>query len=116
MWTVEDAERLAVSGLGGRVTRILVEPGELPTRDSSGQRRRRLWAGRGHPRCPRRAGLASPRLQHGDGRVTWVLLSDAVRRGLDTRVGLEDTLLGPDGERTTGNEALVRAARELGAA
>ena len=45
-----------------------------------------------------------------------MLLRDAVRRGLDTRVGLEDTLHGPNGERTTGNEALVRAARELGAA
>jgi uncharacterized protein (DUF849 family) len=45
-----------------------------------------------------------------------VLLRDAVCRGLDTRVGLEDTLRGPDGERTTGNKALVRAARELGAA
>jgi uncharacterized protein (DUF849 family) len=44
-----------------------------------------------------------------------VLLIDAVRRGLDTRIGLEDTLLGPNGERTTGNEALVRAAREFGA-
>jgi uncharacterized protein (DUF849 family) len=34
---------------------------------------------------------------------------------LDTRIGLEDTLLGPNGKRTTGNEALVRAAREFGA-
>jgi uncharacterized protein (DUF849 family) len=38
-----------------------------------------------------------------------------VRRGLDTRIGLEDTLSEPNGERTAGNEALVRAARELGA-
>jgi hypothetical protein len=37
------------------------------------------------------------------------------RRGLDTRIGLEDTLLGPNGKRTTGNEALVCAAREFGA-
>jgi uncharacterized protein (DUF849 family) len=44
-----------------------------------------------------------------------VLLTDAVRRGLDTRIGLEDTLLGPSGERAANNEALVRAARELGA-
>ena len=62
-----------------------------------------------------RLGLAVPRLQHGDGEVTWVLLEDAIRRGLDTRIGLEDTLQGPGGERTTGNEALVRAARKLGA-
>ena len=58
---------------------------------------------------------STSRLQHGDGEVAWVLLKDAVRRGLDTRIGLEDTLSGPNGERTTGNEALVRAARELGA-
>jgi uncharacterized protein (DUF849 family) len=44
-----------------------------------------------------------------------VLLMDAVRRGLDTRIGLGDTLLGPSGERTAGNEAFVRTARELGA-
>jgi hypothetical protein len=37
------------------------------------------------------------------------------RRGIDTRVGLEDTVLEPNGERTTGNAALVRAARATGA-
>lgn len=35
--------------------------------------------------------------------------------GLDTRVGLEDTLHLPDGSRAPGNAALVRAARALGA-
>jgi uncharacterized protein (DUF849 family) len=40
---------------------------------------------------------------------------DAIRRGIDTRIGLEDTVAGPDGDRTDGNEALVGAARELGA-
>ena len=44
-----------------------------------------------------------------------MLLRDAIRRGIDTRIGLEDTDAGPDGVRTAGNEALVRAARELGA-
>src|SRR5437660_1380727 len=61
------------------------------------------------------AGLTAPRLQHGDGEATWEVLADAVRRGLDTRVGLEDTLHEPGGELTTGNEGLVRTARELGA-
>lgn len=117
VWTVEDAERLAASGLGGRVTRILVEPGELQLRDSSGDKASgALGLVEDIHGALDELGLASPRLQHGDGRVTWVLLRDAVRRGLDTRVGLEDTLHGPNGERTTGNEALVRAARELGAA
>jgi uncharacterized protein (DUF849 family) len=47
--------------------------------------------------------------------VTWVLLTDAIRRGVDTRVGLEDTVYEPNGERTSGNAALVRAARAWGA-
>ena len=62
-----------------------------------------------------RYGFTAPRLQHGDGEATWILLEDAVRRGIDTRIGLEDTIYEPDGKLTTGNAALVRAARRLGA-
>ena len=115
VWTVEDTKRLAASGLGGRVTRILVEPGELQLRDT-GDKAAALGLVEDIHVALDELGLTSARLQHGDGRVTWVLLRDAVRRGLDTRIGLEDTLRAPDGERTMGNEALVRAARELGAA
>jgi len=115
VWTVEDAERLAASGLGARVTRILVEPGEPQLEGSQDEAARALELVEDIHRTLDRFGFASPRLQHGDGRVAWVLLRDAVRRGLDTRIGLEDTLVGPDDQRTAGNEALVRAARELGA-
>ena len=108
VWTVEDAERLAASGLGGRLARVLVEPVEAAAEDAGG------LVGDIH-RALDELGLAAPRLQHGDGEATWVLLVDAVRRGLDTRIGLEDTMSEPTGERTTGNESLVRAARELGA-
>jgi uncharacterized protein (DUF849 family) len=108
VWSVEDAERLAASGAGGRVTRILVEPveagaaGAVPIVEDIHDALDGL-------------GLAAPRLQHGDGDAAWVLLSDAIRRGLDTRIGLEDTLREPDGAPTTGNVALVRSARRLGA-
>jgi uncharacterized protein (DUF849 family) len=115
VWTVEDAERLAASGLGARVTRILVEPGELQLEGSKDEATRALELVGAIHRTLDRYGLLAPRLQHGDGRVAWVLLRDALRRGLDTRIGLEDTLVGPDGERTAGNEVLVCAARELGA-
>jgi uncharacterized protein (DUF849 family) len=115
VWSVEDAERLAASGLGGRITRILVEPGELQLQDSEDKAADALGLVEDIHRALDRFGLAAPRLQHGDGEVTWVLLVDAVRRSLDTRIGLEDTLYGPDGERATSNEALVRAARQLGA-
>ncbi len=112
VWTVEDAERLAASGLGGRVTRILVEPGELQLENSVADA---LELVQDIHRTLDRFGLTAPRLQHGDGEVTWILLADAVRRGLDPRIGLEDTLYEPNGSRTAGNEALVRAARALGA-
>jgi uncharacterized protein (DUF849 family) len=61
------------------------------------------------------AGVKAPRLQHGEGELTWILIEDAVRRGLDTRVGLEDTLYLPDGSRAQNNAALVTAACNLGA-
>lgn len=108
VWTVDDAERLAASGLGERVTRILVEPVEVGAAGA-------VELIEDIHRALDRLGLMVPRLQHGDGEATWVLLTDAIHRGFDTRIGLEDTLYEPNGERTAGNEALVRAARELGA-
>ena len=112
VWTVADAEQLGASGLGHRVTRILLEPGELQVGTSASAAPQ--LAADIH-RTLDRFGLAAPRLQHGDGTVTWVLLEDAIRRGIDTRIGLEDTVREPTGELTSGNAALVRAAVALGA-
>jgi uncharacterized protein (DUF849 family) len=106
VWSVDDAERLAASGLGDRVTRIMVEPVDLSATGA-------VAVVDGIHAALDRLGLTARRLQHGDGEATWVLLGDAVRRGLDTRIGLEDTLLDPSGKPVAGNEALVRAAREL---
>ena len=108
VWSVDDAERLAASDLGGRVTRILVEPVDVAAADA-------LELVGGIHRALDRLGLDAPRLQHGDGEATWILVADAVRRGIDARVGLEDTVHEPSGERTAGNAALVRAAQRLGA-
>ncbi len=112
VWTVKDAEMLGESGLGNRTTRILVEPGEMQVGKNAAAALELVE--RIHQTLDR-FGITVPRLQHADGAVTWVVLEDSVRRGIDTRVGLEDTVFEPDGERTTGNAALVRAARKLGA-
>jgi uncharacterized protein (DUF849 family) len=56
-----------------------------------------------------------PVLLHAEGPATWAVLVDAVRRGVDTRIGLEDTLVLPDGSRAPDNAALVAAAVALGA-
>jgi uncharacterized protein (DUF849 family) len=110
VWTPQDAEALVNSGLGDRVTRILVEPGEA----QAGIADAIAMVSAIHEILDR-AGLSAPRLQHGDEGITWIMIEDAVRRGCDTRVGFEDTLYLPDGRPAASNAELVTAACQLGA-
>jgi hypothetical protein len=95
VWSVEDARALNESGLAGDLTRILIEPVQA---DPAGAIE--LVA------AIRNEVPDGPILQHGDGPATWVLIEDAIRNGLDTRVGLEDTQEAP-------NPELVRRAMSL---
>ncbi|MEH3140239.1 MAG: 3-keto-5-aminohexanoate cleavage protein [Mycobacterium kyogaense] len=55
----------------------------------------------------------APVLLHGLDESCWPLLQHAGARGLQTRIGMEDTLRLPDGSLADGNAALVTAAVEL---
>lgn len=59
------------------------------------------------------AGSPAPVLLHGSDESCWLLLEHAGVRGVQTRIGMEDTLSLPDGSVATGNAALVSAAVEL---
>jgi inactivated superfamily I helicase len=59
------------------------------------------------------AGSHAPVLLHGLDDSCWPLLQHAGQRGLQTRIGLEDTLVLPDGSNAPDNAALVSAALEL---
>jgi uncharacterized protein (DUF849 family) len=59
------------------------------------------------------AGSPAPVLLHGLDESCWPLLEHAGVRGVQTRIGMEDTLLLPDGSTTSGNAALVAAAVQL---
>ncbi|MCT7657480.1 3-keto-5-aminohexanoate cleavage protein [Mycobacterium deserti] len=61
----------------------------------------------------RSAGSPAPVLLHGLDESCWPLLEHAGRRGVQTRIGLEDTLHLPDGSLAPDNAALVSAALEL---
>ncbi|MFY9921141.1 MAG: 3-keto-5-aminohexanoate cleavage protein [Mycobacterium sp.] len=59
------------------------------------------------------AGSAAPVLLHGLNESCWPLLEHAGARGVQARIGLEDTLLLPDGTPAPDNAALVAAAVQL---
>lgn len=50
-----------------------------------------------------------PRLHHGYGAATWHVIRQALERGWDVRVGLEDVLTLPDGTPARDNADLVAA-------
>lgn len=59
------------------------------------------------------AGSPAPVLLHGLDESCWPLLEHAGVRGVQTRIGLEDTLALPDGTVAAGNADLVSAAVDL---
>ncbi|MCS0602011.1 3-keto-5-aminohexanoate cleavage protein [Streptomyces sp. LP11] len=103
IWSGTDgAARFGASPLGPRVLRVLAEvtdPDPATAEESA-------WAllaelGRAFGR---------PVLLHGEEGGTWPVLRLAGRLGLDTRIGVEDTLLLPDGRRAASNAELVAQA------
>jgi uncharacterized protein (DUF849 family) len=59
------------------------------------------------------AGSPAPVLLHGLDESCWPLLEHAGVRGVQTRIGMEDTLRLPDGSQAPDNAALVSAAVQL---
>ncbi len=60
-----------------------------------------------------RHGIQAPRVHHGYGIATWHVIRAALQVGRDIRIGLEDTVMLPDGSTATGNGELVAAAVRL---
>jgi uncharacterized protein (DUF849 family) len=105
-----EIDRLACSGFFPHVQRVSIEldPGEpyFPSGDP-------VVLSRQLSDALDSIGCAAPRLTHGAGTWTWPLVQDALRRGHDTRVGFEDSVVLPDGSVATSNADLVRAALSL---
>jgi uncharacterized protein (DUF849 family) len=100
IWSgTEGAARFAVSPLRAKVLRVLAEVTD-PDADTAEATARALLSdlGEAHGR---------PVLLHGEDGSAWPVLRLAGRLGLATRIGLEDTLLLPDGERALSNAQLV---------
>lgn len=105
--TLDDARLLVGMRIANRCLRVLVEIDE----EADGEDPRS--AAEAIDRELDQAGIHTPRLHHGFGRATWMLLEAAVAQGRDIRVGLEDTLVLPDGRVARDNAELVRHATAL---
>ncbi|MHA5047605.1 3-keto-5-aminohexanoate cleavage protein [Streptomyces sp. SD15] len=100
IWSGTDgAARFATSPLGPRVLRVLAEVRDTSP-ETAEKSARSLLADLG-------AAHGRPVLLHGEEGGTWPVLRIAGRLGLATRIGLEDTLVLPDGERAVSNAELV---------
>ncbi|MFC8349286.1 3-keto-5-aminohexanoate cleavage protein [Streptomyces sp. NPDC057280] len=103
IWSGTDgAARFAESPLGPAVLRVLAEVTDTSP-DTARDTARALLSDLGT------APHGRPVLLHGEDGGAWPVLRLAGRLGLATRIGLEDTLLLPDGEPAASNAELVAA-------
>jgi uncharacterized protein (DUF849 family) len=109
VWSPSDLDVLARGRLDRSVVRVLLEVVAAPPGEELAVAARLLAAAR----AALPAGV--PLLLHGEDAAAWPVLGLAAREGLQTRIGLEDVLTGPVGERVTGNADLVVAALTLAA-
>jgi uncharacterized protein (DUF849 family) len=94
------------SGLGSECLRALIEPQEADLSEAL----RTVDAIEG---VVDEAGFDLPRLLHGADATAWPLLEVARTRGHGARIGLEDTLLLPDGRTARDNAELVAVALRI---
>jgi uncharacterized protein (DUF849 family) len=102
VWTSGDAVQLKQAGLPQGTIRVLAEVTVTEPEIAVTEAKRILTA---------LGPVPAPILLHGEDAGAWPVLEYAQRLNLDTRIGFEDTLEGPDRtRRATSNEELVHSA------
>jgi uncharacterized protein (DUF849 family) len=106
IWSLADADQLAIAADPACWLRILVEIIGVPAAEAVAAADKVL-----HRISELNPGI--PRLLHGEGPTCWPLIAHAAALGLPTRIGLEDTTVGPDGSAVSGNAELVQPALQI---
>jgi uncharacterized protein (DUF849 family) len=104
--SVQDVEALQACGFADRLVRVLVEPREDDAAAA-------LATAEAIHAALDAAGIPGPRVQHGYGSPTWEVIRRAKALGHGWRIGLEDTLVLPNGTPARSNAHLVTVAVEL---
>ena len=103
IWSVTDAERFIRLADTSRCLRVLIEINEQDATEG-------LTIAGGIREVLAGAGIALPQLMHGLDATVWPLYQEALRLGLDSRIGLEDGRDLPSGAVAAGNAELIAAA------
>lgn len=103
LFTADAAIAWAASDLAGRCLRVMVELGPYGDVDTADAMLATVTE----------AGSPAPVLLHGMDESCWAMVEHAGARGVQTRIGLEDTVRMPDGTLAAGNAELVSAAVAL---
>ena len=102
------AQAFVASGLAANCIRVLLEPQEQEMAlavETVNTIESELTA----------AGKFPPLLLHGTEATAWPMLDEAIARGYDVRIGLEDTRVLPEGRVTRDNvELILEAVRRIG--
>ncbi|GAA5033919.1 3-keto-5-aminohexanoate cleavage protein [Microbacterium fluvii] len=108
VWSREDVPALLAADTLHENVRILIEP-EVEDPDVAVEECRAIAA------MLRGAGVTCSILYHGADQTAWPVIAAAIEDGVQTRVGLEDVLVLPDGA-ADGNVPMIRTARAMATA
>ncbi|WP_043469812.1 3-keto-5-aminohexanoate cleavage protein [Arthrobacter sp. Rue61a] len=113
IWHADAAREWASSPLRGKCLRVLVEIQDIPAENVETEAKSLLDLVTDQAQSDSQHAVQPPALLHGEDRSAWAALQLAARWGLDTRIGLEDTLVLPEGIQADGNTKLIAAAKIL---
>ena len=99
----DSAQALLKSGLAAQCLRVLLEPQEQELKSA-------IETVNAMEAVLRSAAVDRPLLLHGTEATAWTIMDEAIARGYDIRIGLEDTAVMPDGRTARDNVELVTEA------
>ena len=103
IWSVSDAERFIALPNAAKCLRVLIEINEQDAEEG-------LSIATGIISVLDQANFSLPILLHGDEASVWPMFREAMARGYDSRIGLEDGRFLPSGILAKDNAELLRAA------
>jgi uncharacterized protein (DUF849 family) len=103
IWSVSDAERFVTLPDSKKCLRVLIEINEQDIDEG-------FAVATGIIGILERAKFKLPILLHGDEKSVWPMFREAMARGYDGRIGLEDGNDLPSGKKAVDNADIVRAA------